>query len=411
MPAVRDITGEIEGAQDRPFSEVSKGYTHFQTGDVIFAKITPCMENGKIAVARKLTGGLACGSTEFHVLRPLGDISPDFIWRFLRQKSFRADAEAAMTGAVGQRRVPLDYLKAQMLPLPPLNEQRRIVKKIDGLTAQSRYANDHLNHIPRLVEKYKQAILAAAFRGDLTRGWRSTNKNESGWEASTIGDVATIASGQTPKGIEDALSANGEISWFKVSSMNEAANLEGLRSSQFRLSRNKAMALGLRMYEPGSITFPKRGGAIATNKKRRLLVAGALDLNLMVLTARKVTPEFLWWWMDKLDLSTISNGSNVPQINNGDIAPLAIQVPPIAEQNEICRRIQAAVSWIDRLVTETTSARKLIVHLDQAILAKAFRGELVPQDPNDEPASVLLERNKAERAGQVSTKRSKRARK
>src|ERR1700730_10120666 len=107
MTAVSDINGEIESTQDRPFSQVSKGYTHFQTDDVIFAKITPCMENGKIAVAKKLTSGIACGSTEFHVLRPLGGISPDFIWRFLRQKSFRADAQGAMTGAVGQRRVPV----------------------------------------------------------------------------------------------------------------------------------------------------------------------------------------------------------------------------------------------------------------------------------------------------------------
>src|ERR1035437_6322726 len=143
MLAVSDTDGAIEGAQDRPFSEISKGYTHFQTGDVIFAKITPCMENGKIAVAKKLTNGFACGSTEFHVVRPLGDISPDFIWRFLRQNSFRADAERAMTGAVGQRRVPLDYLNTQTLPLAPLNEQRRIVAKIDSLFSKSRRARDH----------------------------------------------------------------------------------------------------------------------------------------------------------------------------------------------------------------------------------------------------------------------------
>lgn len=200
------------------------------------------------------------------------------------------------------------------VPLAPLPEQRRIVAKIDSLSAKHGRARDHLDHIPRLVEKYKQAILAAAFCGNLTREWRNNNRDQSDWITSTIGDVATIASGQTPKGIEAVLSSDGEVPWFKVSSMNEAGNLDGLRSSQFRLSRRKADALGLRMCQPGSVTFPKRGGAIATNKKRRLLVEGALDLNLMVLTAKTVTPEFLWWWMQKLDLSTISNGSNVPQI-------------------------------------------------------------------------------------------------
>jgi type I restriction enzyme S subunit len=281
--------------------------------------------------------------------------------------------------------------------IAPLPEQRRMVAKIDSLSAKSTRARDHLDHIPRLVERYKQAILASAFRGELTREWRGSDGGQSDWVTSTIGDVATIASGQTPKGIEAALSSDGEVPWFKVSSMNEAGNLDGLRSSQFRLSRRKAEALGLRICQPGSITFPKRGGAIATNKKRRLLVEGALDLNLMVLTARTVTPDFLWWWMRKLDLSAISNGSNVPQINNGDIAPLTIEVPPITEQDEIALRLRTAFTWVDRLASETTSARKLIDHLDQAILAKAFRGELVPQDPNDEPASVLLERIRASR--------------
>jgi type I restriction enzyme S subunit len=122
----------------------------------------------------------------------------------------------------------------------------------------------------------------------------------------------------------------------------------------------------------------------------------------MVLTAKTVAPDFLWWWMQKLDLWTISNGSNVPQINNGDIAPLVINVPPHAEQNEIALRLQTAFSWINRLASEATSARKLIDHLDQAVLAKAFQGELVPQDPNDEPASVLLERIRAERGAAAS---------
>ena len=103
MPAVSDVDGEIVNPTVRPFAEVSKGYTQFQVGDVIFAKITPCMENGKIAVARSLENGVACGSTEFHVVRPLGQNSPDYIWRFLRQSSYRADAEAVMTGAVDFR--------------------------------------------------------------------------------------------------------------------------------------------------------------------------------------------------------------------------------------------------------------------------------------------------------------------
>jgi type I restriction enzyme S subunit len=83
---------------------------------------------------------------------------------------------------------------------------------------------------------------------------------------------------------------------------------------------------------------------------------------------------------------------------------IGIPLPSLDEQREIIRRIVIAFAWIDRLASETTSARKLIDHLDQAILVKAFRGELVPQDPNDEPASVLLERIRAEREVRLSNK-------
>jgi type I restriction enzyme S subunit len=282
--------------------------------------------------------------------------------------------------------------------LAPLPEQRRIVSKIDSLTHKSKRARDHLDHIPRLVEKYKQAVLSAAFRGDLTRGWRKTSRVSSEWITTTLDEVVVIASGQTPKGIENRLSADGKFPWFKVSSMNEPDNLHGLRTSQFRLSQQDARDLGLRVIKAGSVAFPKRGGAIATNKKRKLLVDGALDLNLMVLTATGISPEFLWWWMQKLDLVSISNGSNVPQINNGDIARLPINVPSQQEQAQIAKLAESAFTWVDHLAANATSARKLIDHLDQAILAKAFRGELVPQDPSDEPASVLLEHIRSEHA-------------
>src|ERR1700674_1405930 len=97
MPAVDEQAGVSRQHETRRLHEIWKGYTHFQDGDVIFAKITPCMENGKSAVAAQLTNGLACGSTEFHVLRPTGTLDATFAWYFLRRKVFRADAERAMT--------------------------------------------------------------------------------------------------------------------------------------------------------------------------------------------------------------------------------------------------------------------------------------------------------------------------
>jgi type I restriction enzyme S subunit len=98
------------------------------------------------------------------------------------------------------------------------------------------------------------------------------------------------------------------------------------------------------------------------------------------------------------DIRAFGQGSTHTTIYFPEIRALNICLAPLAEQNEIVRRVEGALAWIERLASEATNARKLIDRLDQAVLAKAFRGELMPQDPNDEPASVLLERIRAERA-------------
>jgi type I restriction enzyme S subunit len=109
-------------------------------------------------------------------------------------------------------------------------------------------------------------------------------------------------------------------------------------------------------------------------------------------------------------LLTTSKAVAQPSISMSAIRSTPIAIPPFNEQQEIIRRVSVAFEWINRLSSETTSAQKLIDHLDQAVLDKAFRGELVPQDPNDEPASALLERIKTERQAASRSPQGKRSR-
>src|ERR1700730_4838002 len=132
MPAVDADEGAITAPQTRRFTDVRKGFTSFRENDVIMAKITPCMENGKAAIARCLVGGIGFGSTEFHVLRSTGVVLPEFVYHFIRQQCYRRAPEAEMAGSVGQKRVPLWFLKESELPLPPLSEQSRIISILAG---------------------------------------------------------------------------------------------------------------------------------------------------------------------------------------------------------------------------------------------------------------------------------------
>ena len=127
MAAVDERFGAIAVREERSLSVVSKGFTAFENGDVLFAKITPCMENGKIALAGNLANGIGRGSTEFFVLRPSDRVLGEYVYHFVRQPRFREAAKKSFTGTAGQQRVPKSFMENAFVPLPPLNEQRKIV--------------------------------------------------------------------------------------------------------------------------------------------------------------------------------------------------------------------------------------------------------------------------------------------
>lgn len=142
----------------------AKNYTVFKNGDVLFAKITPCMENGKGAVANGLLNGFGAGSTEFIVLRPKKEIiNSRWLYLFLSQKQFRMECQQHMTGSAGQKRVPPKYLASCEIPIPPLPEQKRIVALIDELFSQLDAGVEMLKKTKTQLAVYRQAVLKEAF--------------------------------------------------------------------------------------------------------------------------------------------------------------------------------------------------------------------------------------------------------
>ena len=120
----------------RTWGEIKQGYTHFANGDVVFAKITPCFQNGKGCVMRDLPGGIGAGTTELHVLRPFSGVAdPDYLLLFFKSPGFIRGGVASFTGTAGQQRVANDYFRYCPIPLPPLAEQKRIVAKVDEMMA------------------------------------------------------------------------------------------------------------------------------------------------------------------------------------------------------------------------------------------------------------------------------------
>ena len=472
MPAVGAGTGTIDVSRTRSLQDVKKGYTHFREGDVLFAKITPCMENGKMAIVPPLKCGLGFGSTEFHVLRPNRKISAQYIYWFVSSEQFRRDAQHNMTGAVGQRRVPAPYLAHQAIPVPPAREQHRIAAKIEELFSELDKGVESLKTARAQLSVYRQAVLKHAFEGTLTAQWREENKDKLetseqllarikrerearyerqlkewkaavktweakgkpgrkprkprdnnrtatfskhlatecnelplGWAWATIVSIFDVVSGGTPKGLDQA--KGNDIPFYKVSDMNTPGNETWMHTAAIYLSEPKKNELGLTTYPENTVIFPKRGGAILTNKKRILSRPSCFDLNTMgvVNSISSISSDYLWRWFSSLNLAEIYDGSNVPQINNRNVEPLPFPICSIEEQREISNILGKTLSLLDETEANINQELQKAAALRQLVLKRAFAGQLVAQNPSDEPALALLGRIKAER--EQTSKRGK----
>ncbi|HMP02942.1 MAG TPA: restriction endonuclease subunit S [Gemmatales bacterium] len=416
MPAVDAEQGAITRPINRRFSEVRKGFTAFCNEDVIIAKITPCMENGKAAVARRLTNGLGFGSTEFHVLRSNGAIVPEYAFYFIRQESFRRKAEREMTGSVGQKRVPASFLESVEVPLPPLAEQRRIVAQVEALLARVNAARQRLAKAPALLKRFRQSVLAAACSGRLTAGWRG---HEQEWRAAPLREaVVALDQGWSPKCELEPSSSPAVWAVMKTTA---------IQPLDFWEHENKRLPDGLNPREDlqlkaGDLLITRAGPRVRAGvacfvesvRPRLMLCDKAYRFRVQ---ERTVHPKFVAFalnapamleTLDSLKTGTSDSGTNLTQQKFLD---LELDFPPLAEQHEIVRRVEALFKLADAIEKRVAAATARADKLTQAILAKAFRGELVPTEADlarregrdYEPASVLLERIKAERSQTEAT--------
>jgi type I restriction enzyme S subunit len=168
MQAVDDVSGEIVAAERRPFGDVNKGHTWFIDGDVIFARITPCMQNGKAAVARGLANATGFGSTEFHVFRPdPALLDPDFLHLMVRRPLFREKAKESFKGTAGHQRVPESFFESQYIPVPSIEEQRAAVARVKRAQDKIDVVREHQALTQAELDALLPAVLDRAFRGEL----------------------------------------------------------------------------------------------------------------------------------------------------------------------------------------------------------------------------------------------------
>lgn len=146
----------------KPLADVAGSYTYFADGDVLMAKITPCFENGKLGIAANLTNGIGFGSSEYIVFRPNESLNREWLYYFLSRDAFKVEGAERMSGAVGHKRVPKEFIETYLIPVPPLPEQRRIVgildQAFDGLARATANAEQNLRNARALFESHLQSV-------------------------------------------------------------------------------------------------------------------------------------------------------------------------------------------------------------------------------------------------------------
>jgi type I restriction enzyme S subunit len=164
MAAVDADKYAIVDPETKLLRDVVRGFTPFKNKDVLFAKITPCMENGKIVIAENLTNNIGYGSTEFHVLRPKDKfVSSEWLLWFVRREEFREKAKSAFTGTAGQQRVPTSFLQNTRVPLPPMKLQVAFSKRIADVRELESWQVQSADRLNTLYD----TVLAKAFEGTL----------------------------------------------------------------------------------------------------------------------------------------------------------------------------------------------------------------------------------------------------
>lgn len=438
MAAVDAEFGIISAPEKRTLGQVRKGFTSFCDGDVIMAKITPSMENGKAAVARGLINGTGFGSTEFHVLTPTKAVMPEYVFHFVRQEGFRRDAKSNFAGTAGQLRVPSAFLGDYPFPLAPLPEQRRIVAKIEELFSRLDAGVAALKRVRAALKRYKASVLKAACEGRLVPQDPSDEpadvllarilaERRVKWEADlrAKGKDPRKAKYDEPEKLDiDSLRTLPE--GWRWASVSEVGNVQLGRQRTPKHHHGPHMRPYLRVanvfedridttdilemnFTPSEYEVYKlKLGDILLNEGQspellgrpamyRDEVPGACFQNTLIrFQANKAaSPQYaLTVFRSHLHSGRFAREAtittNIAHLSGGRFSRVEFPLPPRAEQDRIVAELERRLSVVAQLQQTITLAFVRAARLRQSILSQAFSGQLVPHDPADEPADRLL---------------------
>lgn len=427
----------------------------FSAGQILYSKIRPYLNKCIVAEFDGL-----CSADMYPIS---ARIEPRYLHRYMLSRDFLKQVDELAGNRVVLPKINQKQLSSVSIPTAPLNEQRRIVAKLEACEARIGAARAALDEVPKLLEQYRQSVLAAAFRGDLTRDWREANpdvepatellarlrterrrrreqaelakyeqKGKSlprDWQAnyqepqplseSRLEELPVLPEGWCWARIEEVCEIIGGLT-KNTSREDFSLRMPYLRvanvyADRFVLDEIKEIGVSpdevtRTLVERDDLLIVEGNGSQDQIGRVALwqgVVAPILHQNhlikVRVTDGGQLLPRFVLYWLlsppgRRMIESVASSSSGLYTLSVSKVGDLCIPVCPVSEQAKLIERISTLLNRHQSLTVSASETSSDLTTLTQSLLAKAFRGELVPQDPDDEPASVLLDRIRAERA-------------
>lgn len=374
----------------RPLGVLRQGFTYFRDGDVLVAKITPCFENGKGALASGLENGIGFGTTELHVLRPLPVVDPRFLELVTRQYSFRRLGCTSMTGVAGQQRVSEAFISNFVFGLPPLDEQCRIAAFLDRETAKIDAMIAKKERLVELLHEKRTAVISHA----VTKGLDPTVlMKDSGvdwlgqipahWDAVRLARfVGNIEQGWSPQA-DDRRAVEDEWAVTKLGAVFKG---------RFRSAEHKALPADLQpetRYEvrDGDFLLTRAntpelvGDVCVVRKPRRKLMLCDLIYRVQV-DERTVLKQFLALALlsrlGRYQITREARGSSqsMVKLSQGHVRSLVIARPDLEEQGRIIKVVEGETSKLDSLIAKVRDGIEKLQEYRNALVTAAVTGKI-----------------------------------
>ena len=382
MEAVGEFGG-LDLTRTKSIADVGSGYTYFGDGDVVVAKITPCFENGKGALAAGLINRIAFGTTELHVLRALDAVDRKYLFYATLADAFRRLGEAEMYGAGGQKRVPEAFIENLKHPMPPVPEQRAIATFLDRETARIDSLAAKKERLIELLQEKRTALITRA----VTKGLDPTvPMKDSGvewlgeipahWELKRIKWAAQMVSGHTPDKKIDSYWKGGDIPWVSLADTGQLRDVDYITLTAVMTTSDGIAHSSAHVLPEGTVVF-SRDATIGLCAITRAGMAVSQHFIGWV-CGSCLRPEYLLFVLRSMtqQLERLTMGATVRTIGMPDVKSLVTPIPPLVEQEAIVSEVLERRMRLDSLVAKVREAIDRLKELRSALISAAVTGKI-----------------------------------